>query len=204
MPILCQSRNWIFVSNPKAASTSIEATLGTFQDRPDLDELTVPGFFTRRHAPALVLRTELGLRGWERLYSFAVVRDPRDWFVSQLIYNRERFGDFDTSTPLGEADVLDVCRLLSFARGQEASPSATQWAFLCDADRRVLTSDLWRLDNLGRTWKVICRRLGVPFVALPSINRTSHPSAANWLSSQAQQTLRRIYATDFDLYDSAR
>ena len=176
VPILNDLGSWIFVSNPKAASTSVEAVLATSQDRPDLDELHAPGYFTRRHAPAAVLHDSLGASAWSQLYSFAIIRDPHDWFVSQAIYNQSRIGHLDTSSPLNSEDVLKSDRSLSFARGQDASPTATQWAFVCDANGTVLTTELWRLDNLRKTWRAICRQLNVPYSPLPRLNSSSRPS----------------------------
>lgn len=57
-----------------AASTSIEFALSGFQEGPEFNDLARPGFYTRRHIPAIALSRLLP--EWESYTSFGVIRHP--------------------------------------------------------------------------------------------------------------------------------
>lgn len=206
MPIVCESLRFCFVSNPKAASTSVAAGLARYQEFPELVRVHRPGYYTRNHIPACELRDRMGASIWASYYSFAIVREITDWFVSQVAYNTAKNGlEADLASPLDDADVVRCWRWLRRARGQHASASATQWAFVCDEHQTPLVSELWRMDALPRAWPEIRDRLGVsPSIELQQLNSSSHPSAADWLTARAAAKVRDLYAVDAGLYDIAR
>lgn len=204
MAIIAPSRQFAFVANPKAASTSIHAALKAIQERPDLDELARPGLFTSGHAPASLIREVLGTATWRSLTTIAVVRNPFDWFASQLTYNRQR-----RSEPLGldrtltAKDVHDLVSILADARGQEWAASGCQSSFLCSQDATVEVSLLLRMDDLPQAWPAILRLANLRSNSrLPRLNHTTHPPWETWLSSDAQAEIAEVYAQDFDLYES--
>jgi hypothetical protein len=193
----------VFVANPKAASTSIEALLADYEERPDISDIARPGFFTRRHAPAVVMRDELGAGLWGRCLTFAVMREPMDWVVSQVAYNAVRLDvRVAHDRQLGVEDVRWCHTLLRAARGQEASESGTQWAFLCDEFGSPVVDTIVRQCDIDEVVPALCRSVGITAGPLPKLNRTAHPPAKDWLSDAARREAMALYGADIDLYRS--
>ena len=202
MAIVCDRRKFIFVANPKAASTSVEFALKDYQDRPDLNDLERVGYYTRRHIPAVALRDLV--EDWDAFYSFAIIRHPFDWVVSQISYNAPRLG---RALPAGEslepADIDWFYDALKDRRGQPASPAATQWAFLCDDQQRLILSRLINMDRLSNEWQALISKLGLQPSPLPRLNAMSHGPAHEWLSEQAKARTLELWARDYSLYRSS-
>lgn len=199
MAIVCYRRKFIFVANPKAASTSIEFALKDYQDRPDLNNLAQTGYYTKRHIPAAELRERVV--SWESFYSFAVIRHPHDWIVSQISYNAPRLGkELPTDRSLEPADIDWYYEALKDRRGQPASPTATQWAFLCDDQQQLVVSHLINMNMLSTEWQIIIRELRLQGSPLPRLNAVSHAPARDWLSKQAKARTLELWARDYDLY----
>jgi hypothetical protein len=205
MPIVSVTRGFAFVSNPKAGSTSVEAALGAYQERPDMERIERSGFFTPRHLPACEIASRLGWAEWKALTTFAFIRHPLPWFVSQMAYNADRHGlQVDFTRRLRAVDVHRGYSWLGRFRGQEASPSATQWAFVCGPSREPLVSALWRLDEVREAWGAICDGIGIrPAPVLAHLNASTHPSTEDVLTGDAQRTVLALYAADLDLYERA-
>ena len=206
MAVVSEAHNFVFVSNGKAASTSMEAVLSRYQDRSDLNELERAGYYTKRHVPAVELVQILGADRWMRYTSFAIVRDPFAWFLSQVGYNvfNKRDLTVDVAAPLGVDDVAKCYDFLKKYRAQEASPSATQWAHVCDQDGRLLVGALWQLESLSASWPQICRLLDIREDPLPNLNRSDSDGAATpRLAPSGAAAVRELYAVDFDLYSAA-
>lgn len=206
MAVVSEEHKFVFVSNGKAASTSMEAVLSRYQDRPDLNEHERVGYYTKRHVPAIELISILGADRWKHYTSFAIVREPFAWFLSQVSYNvfNKRDLTMDVTTPLGADDVAKCYEFLKKYRAQEASPSATQWAHVCDQDCRLLVGALWQLESLSASWPQICRLLNIREDPLPNLNRSdSDGGAIPRLAPSGTAAVRELYAMDFDLYGAA-
>lgn len=204
MVVLSYSKKFAFIANPKTGSKSIDAALAQYQERPELNNLEAPGLFTRQHLPTAALRSMVGSEVWSGLDSFAVIRNPYDWWVSQYTYNLRKLGQqVDADKPLCEDAVQRCLDLLAIYRGQECSPTGTQWAFLCDSAGRLLITQLMRFENLAADFHRMCSRLMLERVTLLHLNRTPHPHWSTWLSTPAKRMIESIYAADFELYESA-
>ncbi|MFG3487384.1 hypothetical protein [Streptomyces sp. NPDC047972] len=199
--IVSYLHDFAFVSNPKAASTSIENALVAFQERADLDAIDSPGFYTARHMPAVDIRARIGPGRWDSMFTFGVVRHPCDWLVSQLTYNYRRLElPVPRDRRLTGDDVRHVHRILADRRGQPASVSGSQWAFLCSEDRTRVVSAVVTLESLDEGWSGLLDRIDVPVPPLARLNRTSHPNWADWLDESARRAVEKLWADDFDLY----
>lgn len=86
MAIISRNKGFIFISNGKTGTTSIEDQFGQFAD---LDGLHggLPGLWANKHMPPAILRALLPREIWDTCFKFAFVRHPLDWFTSQYTYN---------------------------------------------------------------------------------------------------------------------
>jgi hypothetical protein len=202
MAVVSYTYGFVFVSNPKAASTSVEDALKSYQERADLDLLAREGLYTRRHIPALEMQDLLG-DDWAKLYTFGLMRHPHSWLASQLTYNYRRLGlEIPLARKLAPADVLRCFDILKDRRGQAGSRTGSQWAFLCDQRQRPVVSRIIRLEVLSQQWKLLTIRLGItaPFPGL--LNTTQHPPGGEWLSPEARELVDELWGDDLALYAS--
>jgi hypothetical protein len=202
--IVSYSRGFVFVANPKAASTSVESALAPFQERADLNTAERPGFYTARHMPAIDLRERLGRTQWDSLFTFGVIRHPCDWLVSQLSYNYRRLNlAVPEGRQLTEDDVLHIHVILKDRRGQSASLSGSQWAFLCSESRMPLVTQIVTLESLHDRWDGLMNRIGAAVSFPGKLNRTHHPPWTTWLDEGARGAVEVLWKSDFDLYRQA-
>lgn len=200
MAIVSYTYGFAFVANPKAASTSIESALSTYQERPDLDSIAREGMYTRRHITALDLRKNMGDQ-WYKLFTFAIIRHPHDWVASQITYNFSRVGiPVPKDRLIATDDIYQCCAALKDRRGQPASEQASQWAFVCNENRRPLVSRLIQLESLTRSWELLASHLHISLPTLRHLNTTSHPPASEWLSQAAGELVNSIWRDDLTLY----
>ncbi|MGW7541181.1 hypothetical protein ACWGKQ_08680 [Streptomyces sp. NPDC054770] len=182
----------------------MEHLLAPWQERADLDLVERRGFFTKRHLPAVGMKALVGPDRWDRLWTFGLVRHPYAWFTSQLTYNlRNRGLSVPRDRLLTPADVQRCFDILVNARGQAASPTGTQWAFLCDENQQPLTNAVVPLEKLRALWPELCARLDIPAPPLVRLNSVGHPHWKDWLSAEAMAAVDRLYGEDWDLYNEA-
>lgn len=86
MAIISLEKKFIFISNGKTGTTSIEDQLAPYGDVDGLNG-GLPGLWANKHMPPTVLRSLLPADVWESCFKFVFVRHPLDWFTSQYAYN---------------------------------------------------------------------------------------------------------------------
>jgi sulfotransferase famil protein len=198
--IVSHSLRLIFVSNPKAASKSIEAALEYYNDEPQLNELYRDGFYTKCHMPASVLREHLPQAIWQLYFKFAIIRNPWDWFVSQHFYNlRKRGIQADRSRKLAVQDIFDTYGFLKQFRGVDWSQSGSQNSFLCDNQGSVLVDFLGRFEGLQADLGKALEKSGAS-VVLPHLNRTDHAYYKSYYTCETKALIARLYEDDVRIF----
>lgn len=148
----------------------------------------------------------LGHATWNSFLTFAVVRNPYDWFVSQFAYNLRKAGvPVPVGRQLSPSDVQRCLELLRPYRGINESDYATQWAFVCNGDRSPAVDVLLPLERLESIWPTLIDRLGVIGAASPPYRNASlHPHWEAWLSQAARSLVAEMWDDDFRLHSIAR
>jgi hypothetical protein len=199
--IVSHTRRMIFVANPKTGSSSVEAALAEFNEEPVLDQMAREGFFTRHHVPAYLLREIVGTKIWDAYFTFAFVRNPWDWFVSQHFYNARKRGlSVDQEKPFS-ADVVQATHdFLRVYRGAEWADSACQNAFVCDERGTILVDFLGRFEHLDRDFSLALSMAGGPGARLPHRNRSAHEHFTSYYTPTTVELVRRLYSQDVSLF----
>lgn len=191
----------IFISNPKVASTSIEAALADLDDEPALNETYKDGFYTGRHMPAVDLREILGPRIWNNYLKFAFVRNPWDWFVSQHFYNSVKLGRPANSNELLSRDeIMETYAFLSRYRGVEWAASASQHAFICDKSGSLAVDVIGRFEALSLDFDAILDTFGLK-IELPHVNASQHRYYREYFNSETRQLVGDLYGEDVRIFD---
>jgi hypothetical protein len=194
--IVSHALKLIFISNPKVASTSIEAAFETFHDGKELDEIFRKGYFTRRHLPAVEIRETISAHAWQNYFKVAFVRNPWDWFVSQYTYNLTKQATQLSPEKISESEVLNTYETLKKYRGTDWSESASQHQFVCDEQGIPLVDFVGRYENLGQDFKIVTDHLGLPNTPLRHLNRSNHSAYTEYYNDVTIDLIRKLYLKD--------
>lgn len=122
--IISLEKKFIFISNGKTGTTSIEDQLGPYGDVDGLNT-GLPGLWASKHMPPAVLRSLLPRDVWDSCFKFVFVRHPLDWFTSQYAYNlAPKPGPPRSAVPPGR--VRSVLRRLVGRRVDRSAPLLAQ------------------------------------------------------------------------------
>lgn len=200
--LLSLSHNFLFVHVPKTGGSSIRHALtpysvpkneGVF--RRFSSNLPLPEnpqkVRLRTHDTAAWARLKLGAETFEKLHSFAVVRNPYTRAISYFEYLRQ-----NQKHPQNRA-----VQNMSFEKyllwgGQKAMQSR----HLCDGKGHLLIDRILRFENMAEEFQSVCNDIGVS-VDLPRINTSSKMPLTKYLTPRACELIEQIYAQDFDLFD---
>lgn len=175
-----------FVHVPKNGGTSIERTLAA-------PNQTVGG-----HSTAGAMRKKWPAE-WAEWFSFAIVRDPVDRFLSAWSYLRQE----PVHPAHNNAIVHELDTLNKFCARLEAQPDLIhsmvhlipQARFLQGISGQILVEKVYRFEELDLAWKDICARLGVD-KKLPHLNKSRRQKAPEGLEGM----VRRLYPDDYRLF----
>jgi len=198
--IVCHSRKFIFVSNPKTGSTSIDFALKEYNEEPSINEISKDSLYTRRHVPAYVLERKLSHDIWRNYFKFAFVRNPWDWFVSQHFYNLEkRKLKVDISVRLSEKQILETYEFLKMYRGKPNVESACQHAFLCNNNNTIATDYIGRFETIAAHFQEVQKIIGTN-VTLQHLNMSNHSDYQFYYNNETRSLIFRLYKTDIEIW----
>ena len=216
--IISHRHRFIFFSNGRVGSKSIEAALAHLHEGLELDAPAL-GLYTRGHIPPSALRGRVPAHIWNEYTKFVFVRNPWDWVVSQYFYNfvekpLRRLHRCDESRPtqlteilaaklpslkenarLAPSDVLVLFEHLRQYRGTPEALSLFQSTYVYDRDGGPLVDFVGHFESLEYDFREIARRLGLE-IALPKTNMSSHDTFQTYYLDETIQTVRDLYETD--------
>ena len=167
-------RKWVFVHVPKCAGTSIEQALRQHCDL--AVEWPADLWYLER---AVEIRRTL-LPNWEEFQSFAVARNPWEWFHSDYHFCRRVWQRCDSPGGLFGEKVARAARqsFADFVRHETAGMTCGGiWRYYTWAGDAPLVKSAIRYDCLSEEWPKLLARLGLPNVALPRVNVTPRTKA---------------------------
>lgn len=179
--IINYTHAFIFNHIPKTAGTSVSRHLSGFTAAGDLDinpplspfaKRHCQEFGLRKHMPAEEIREFLGPAEFDRLFKFAFVRNPY-----QRIYSLYKFMKFNWRSWPG-SEIMDRFSSLEafvasdfFAAAELRGPTGrdsierlfrSQVFWQCDAQGRLLSDFVGRIEQFEDDFELICTRIGVP------------------------------------------
>ena len=196
--IVSESRQFVFVHIFKTAGTSIKRAVRRYA-MPGwheaanfvLKRIGIPQFGPPSHGDhfkASDLIGEIGRKEFDRLFSFAFVRNPWDWELSHYRY---------ISKHNDHPEHMDVSRLGTFdeyVRWRCDGRFQTQESFLLYNEKEVVDF-VGRFENLQSDFGYVCNRIGIPF-RLPRLNRTRSDDYRPNYDDQTREIVARTYADD--------
>ena len=198
--IVSHSKKFIFISNPKTGSTSIDAVLAEFNDEPFLNEIYEDGLYTRKHMPAQALKDRLPVVIWRDYFKFSFVRNPWDWFISQQFYNLGKNGVVcDINAQLKNDQLIGTYDFLKTYRGKRDAESAFQHSFLCDDDNNILLDFIGRFEKLDNDFREVQRIIDTDFL-LPHLNASRHRHYQYYFNDETKTLIADLYKVDVHMF----
>jgi Sulfotransferase family len=208
--LISYSHKFLFVHVPKTAGTSIVRSL-----RPYAHDSTgylvnralafcgihvnlLPGPHRwrrfRPHHSAATIRRHLPRHVYERMYKFAFVRNPWDWFVSYYHFHLQ------CSTHHRHEHVRRLGSFAEFVRWQVARQRRLQVDFLTDRQGRLLVDFLGRYETLGEDFRTVCRHVGLD-CELPWHNRSERGDYRTYYDDATAALVAEHCRADIEAFD---
>lgn len=195
--ILSKSHQFVFIHIFKTAGTSIKRAIRRYampgwQEQANfvLKRIGVPQFGppqTGDHTTASALIELVDLEEFNRLFSFAFVRNPWDWELSHYKYickNRRHANHEEVQSLSGFQD---------YVRWRCDGRFMLQQDFLMHEEKQVVDF-VGRFENLESDFRFVCRKIGIR-PALPRLNRSTVKKEA-LCDLQAAERPYRVHYND--------
>ena len=175
---------FLYIHIAKTGGTSIKTALKKLRSRdphsvPQLLAYNLSGFTNHRiaakpprHARAVVAKDLVPREDFERLFKFAVVRNPWDPQVSAFHHINNELGEFAKEKGLDDFGTflrwnLDEEKPLDYPSRFVDPLSERYLDSLCDMDGSLLVDFVGAFERLGEDWAFVQERLGLPQRPLP-------------------------------------
>jgi hypothetical protein len=188
--LISRRYNVLFVHIPKTAGTSIRSALRTDARRC----LRLYG----KHASVETFVRWYGLKRFERLRSFCVVRDPLERFVSHYAYLKSDPSAFPEVRAIGSldayADAIAGGDMRVIRRAERVMP---QHSFV-SLSGEIVVDDILHYEAIDQGFRTFCLSAGMSAPQLPRQNRSIW--AVDSASKQVRAFVRDYYRRDYELF----
>ena len=196
--IVSTTRQFVFVHIFKTAGTSIKRAIRRYAmpawheganfvfKRIGVSQFGPPS--RGDHFRATDLITEIGRKQFDRMFSFAFVRNPWDWELSHYRYICKH-----DSHP-NHKEVSALWNFSEYLRWRCDGRFQTQESFLVHQGQTVVDF-IGRFENLASDFGYVCQQLHIPF-RLPKLNRTQREDYSSAYDDQTREMIASTYAAD--------
>jgi len=206
--LISDSHEFIFVRVRKTASQAMWAALEPYVLPRPADRWTrflsrsglkrdYRTYRFRAHDEIVTAQKLMPADRFERYFKFAFVRNPWRRLVSEyeFILKSPHHGRHERVKKLGGFE--------GFVEMQVARRDAYQLNQLCDRDGNLLMDFVGKLENLGRDWRTICERVGVPHQELPFKNVSVKRPYTEYYSDATRELVAEHWAREIELFGYA-
>jgi len=202
--IVSHRHRFIFAAIPKTGTHSVRAALRQHLGPEDIEQV---GLFVDKRFPFPELaqlrhghlglaqvRPFLGEEVFDSYFKFAFVRNPFDRFVSYCAFvSRET--DHFRSDPRG------VMRHVLFEmQPMEHILFQPQYRQLVDAEGKLLTDHVGRVERMQASYDEICSRIGIPTTPLEQVNSTGRGGYRDYYDQALIDGVAALYRRDLELF----
>jgi len=204
MTILSHRHRLIFIAIPKVASHSIRFALRPELGETDEEQVSLfvrkriarPPFTAQAHGHQLAreVRDALGPAAWADYFSFAVVRNPWERFVSCVAFMMRHNGAFERD-PQGA-----MHRVLANPQHQSTVHYRPQADFVTDEAGAIMVSQVCRAEHLQGDFDAVCDRVGNPQLRLETRNASAHRPYMDYYSATLREAVATRYREDIERF----
>lgn len=174
--------NLLFVHIPKTAGTSVRKAM-------DLADMKLLSF---DHLTLKEYRTFLHPDFFERMFKFAIVRNPWDRAVSLYYFQRSK--SFSLSNPEQYAASMNMS-FRQFLDGKGFILQQLPWIRL---DDKIGVDYVGRFENLTETMRTVSEESGFPLTELSHINSTFHSPSFTYYDNHTKGIIAKKCEEDID------
>jgi hypothetical protein len=202
--IVSHTHRFIFAAIPKTGTHSVRRALREHLGDNDIEQV---GLFVNKRFPFAELaatrhghlglaqvRPFLGEEVFASYFKFAFVRNPFDRFVSYCAFMTRQSGEFDRAPQQVMRHVLFQLRPMQHILFQP------QYILLVDADGKLLSDCVGRVEEMQESYDAICVRIGIPSRPLEQVNSTRRGDYRQYYDQQLIDGVSDLYRRDLDLF----
>lgn len=211
--ILSHKHKFIFISNGKTGSTSIENALSKYQEGEYLN-LAIPDLFTKGHIPAVLLKQLVKKEIWNNYFKFSFVRNPWDWVVSQYFYNFHEKPQKDqtkkskhSNSPSTEDKTClttdDIYKLYNFLKQYRGIPDAEtllQHNYIYNSNGVKQLDYVGKFESLNADFQGAMDKIGIHAI-LPVLNNSKHDYYKHYYNHETIELVKILYEIDIKSFD---
>jgi hypothetical protein len=202
---LSEGNLYCFIAPPKTGTTTITHLLekdeSALRDCVPVDRKKV---FVSGHAAAREVAELLGEERWSRLFSFAIVRNPWDRFVSSYFFYKNGLAAEGVRTGRDRRlpTVLKVAsaNLLPFNLWVWIYRPVPCSEYVTDRQGKVIVSKVYRFEDYAAAFKDICVRLNIPKPELKKANASKHKDYRQYYNKVSIRLVGRRCRSDVELF----
>jgi hypothetical protein len=202
--IISHRHRFIFTAIPKTGTHSVRRALREHLGPEDGEQV---GLFVQKslpyppiaeighgHVSLAQIRPFVGEEAFQTYLKFAFVRNPWDRFISYCSFMTRESEEFARRPQ-------DVMRYFLFRdRPVDHLLFFPQHTFLTDAEGRLLTDVVGRVEEMQGSYDAICARLGIPSAQLEKVNSTRRNDYRGYYDAELIEAVADLYRRDVELF----
>jgi len=192
--LISHKYKFIFIHIQKTAGTSISSVLDSYCEE---------SYPLMKHASAVKIQEKFGSDVWSEYFKFSFIRNPYErllsWynmidksrgnsnpnpFHAQIQKNIHSFGDFI----MQKKDFINDSKL--------PRQRITQFQKISN-NGEVIIDFVGRYENINKDFSHICRKLNIPEIELPIINKFDHQNYINYYTKEMVDEVNSFAYDDF-------
>jgi len=201
--IISFQHKFVFAAVPKTGTHAVRQALRAHLGPEDIEQV---GLFVQKrfpipelaaiqhgHISLQQLRPHLPADQYESFFKFAFVRNPFDRFVSYCSFMTRFRGEFLASPQ----------RVMTHFLQNPPRQHVLFWpqhGFITDADGKLLTDYVGRVEGMQQSYDEIAQRIGIPSVELEKVNTSTRENYRNYYTPPLVDGVARLYARDLELF----
>jgi hypothetical protein len=221
--IISHQHKFIFISNGKTGSTSLETALKKYDESVDFNN-GAEGLWVNKHMPSVVCKAFLPSEVWRTYFKVTFVRNPFDWVVSQWFFNFKKlrtpywamirrphlsmyyyrkvknWNFLANKKVLNVEDIDYLYNYLKQFRALPLAPSYLQCNYVFDIDGNKLVDHIAKFENFNQEVSLISKKIGIE-ITTKHLNKSKRTTFDNVLTKEAGKRIQELWHTDFETFN---
>ena len=188
--IISHKHKFIFIHIPKTGGVSVYETLSKICGGNDILKKD-----SARHVSAQKIKIRVGDKLWNSYFKFAFVRNPWDRQLSLYFYIRKTQDNKYHKQVMKHNSFNEF--ILGLSRNHCVFP---QQYNVTDDNNKLIVDFIGRLENIERDFQIICKRIGLPYIKLPHLNKSKHKHYAEYYTKETERVVAEEYKDDIEMF----
>ena len=201
--IVSFKQKFVFAAVPKTGTHAVRQALREHLGPDDIEQV---GLFVQKkfpiadlaqlqhgHISLQQLRPHLPAEQFDSFFKFAFVRNPFDRFVSYCSFMTRFKGEF----------LAAPHQVMShFIRNPPRQHVLfwPQYGFLCDAEGKLLTDYVGRVEQMQQSYDEISAQIGIPTARLEKVNSSARRDYRDYYNQELIEGVAQLYGRDLELF----